>query len=102
MKKPVKKSSSKPVKKPVAKPAAKKKPAKKETQPQGNKKIEAAANIFGLGEGGLVGCSILAESLCPLLPNPCYKLVRFISTELESKNETFFFSFLCGGKNKKY
>jgi len=29
---------------------------------------------FGLGEGGLVGCSILAECFCPLLPNPCYKL----------------------------
>jgi len=52
MKKPVKKSSSKPVKKPVAKPAAKKKPAKKETQPQGNKKIEAAANEKRLAEGG--------------------------------------------------
>jgi hypothetical protein len=29
-------------------------------------------NGFGLGEGGLVGCSILAECFCPLLPNPCY------------------------------
>jgi len=28
-------------------------------------------NVFGLGEGGLVGCSILAECFCPLLPNPC-------------------------------
>ena len=31
------------------------------------------ANGFGLGEGGLVGYSILAECVCPLLPNPCYK-----------------------------
>jgi len=31
-------------------------------------------NVFGLGEGGLVGCSILAGCVCPLLPNPCYKL----------------------------
>ena len=31
-------------------------------------------NGFGLGEGGLVGCSIFAECFCPLLPNPCYKL----------------------------
>jgi len=28
-------------------------------------------NGFGLGEGGLVGCSNLAECFCPLLPNPC-------------------------------
>jgi hypothetical protein len=28
-------------------------------------------NVFGLGEGGLVGCSNLAEGVCPLLPNPC-------------------------------
>jgi len=33
--------------------------------------------------------------------NRCYKLVRFISTELESKDETFFFSFLCGWKKLK-
>jgi hypothetical protein len=31
-----------------------------------------AANVIGLGEGGLVGCSILAECVCPLLPSPCY------------------------------
>jgi hypothetical protein len=30
-----------------------------------------AHNGFGLGEGGLVGCSNLAECVCPLLPNPC-------------------------------
>jgi hypothetical protein len=35
-----------------------------------------------------------------ILPNCCYKLVRFNSTELDLKDETFFFSFLCGGKNK--
>jgi len=29
------------------------------------------ANGFGLGEGGLVGCPILAGCFCPLLPNPC-------------------------------
>jgi len=31
-----------------------------------------AGNVFGLGEGGLVGYSISAECFCPLLPNPCY------------------------------
>jgi len=31
-----------------------------------------AGNGFGLGEGGLVGCSNLAGCFCPLLPNPCY------------------------------
>lgn len=36
----------------------------------------------------------------PIAQNTCYKLVRFISTELELKNETFFFSFLCGGEIK--
>jgi len=30
-----------------------------------------AYNVIGLGEGGLVGCSILAECFCPLLPSPC-------------------------------
>jgi len=35
-------------------------------------------NGFGLGEGGLVGCSILAQCFCPLLPNPCYTLARLI------------------------
>ena len=30
-----------------------------------------AANGFGLGEGGLVGCSKFAKCVCPLLPNPC-------------------------------
>jgi hypothetical protein len=33
------------------------------------------ANVFGLGEGGFVGCSNLAECFCPLLPNPCYRFV---------------------------
>jgi len=33
-----------------------------------------------------------------ILPNCCYKLVRIYSTELDLKDETFFFSFLCGGK----
>jgi hypothetical protein len=32
--------------------------------------VAITANVFGLGEGGLVGCSILAECVCPLLPNP--------------------------------
>jgi len=36
--------------------------------------FRVAANGIGLGEGGLVGCSILAGCVCPLLPNPCYKL----------------------------
>jgi len=34
--------------------------------------LRIAANVFGLGEGGLVGRLILAECVCPLLPNPCY------------------------------
>jgi hypothetical protein len=33
-----------------------------------------------------------------ILPNCCYKLVRFNSTELDLKYEYFFFSFLCSGK----
>jgi hypothetical protein len=37
--------------------------------------------VFGLGEGGLVGCSILAEFVCPLLPNPCYMKCRLIYDE---------------------
>jgi hypothetical protein len=40
--------------------------------------LKLGNNGFGLGEGGLVGCSILAECFCPLLPNPCYTLARFI------------------------
>ena len=46
-----------------------------------------AANGFGLGEGGLVGCSILAECFCPLLPNPCYKLaaVYYTGTLIEAQ-----------------
>ena len=31
----------------------------------------------------------------------CYLLVRFISKELELERKRFFFSFLCGGENKK-
>ena len=37
-----------------------------------------AHNVCGLGEGGLVGCSNLAECVCPLLPNPCYMKCRLI------------------------
>jgi len=36
------------------------------------KVFKISHNGFGLGEGGLVGCSILAGCVCPLLPNPCY------------------------------
>jgi len=36
-----------------------------------------------------------------ILPNCCYNLVRFYSTELELERKRFFFSFLCGGKNNK-
>jgi hypothetical protein len=36
-----------------------------------------------------------------ILPNHCYKLVRYYSTELDLKDETFFFSFLSDGKNIK-
>jgi hypothetical protein len=43
--------------------------------------IFISANGFGLGEGGLVGCSILAECFCPLLPNPCYWLARLIKNK---------------------
>jgi len=39
--------------------------------------VAIAGNGFGLGEGGLVGCSILAGCFCPLLPNPCYVVVFF-------------------------
>jgi len=41
-----------------------------------------ATNGFGLGEGGLVGCSNLAECVCPLLPNPCYSQYGLLSTKL--------------------
>lgn len=40
-------------------------------------------NVFGLGEGGLVGCSILAECFCPLLPSPCYMKCRLIYDEAQ-------------------
>jgi len=46
--------------------------------PQNGMLVTITHNVFGLGEGGLVGGSILAECFCPLLPNPCYLLVRFI------------------------
>jgi hypothetical protein len=44
---------------------------------------------FGLGEGGLVGCSKFAECVCPLLPNPCYKLaaVNYRKTKIEALNK---------------
>jgi len=45
------------------------------------KNIEA--NVIGLGEGGLVGCSILAECVCPLLLNPCYMKCRLIYDEAQ-------------------
>jgi hypothetical protein len=51
-------------------------------------KSSIVGNVIGLGEGGLVGCSILAECFCPLLPNPCYLLVRLIQDKLDTKNET--------------
>jgi hypothetical protein len=38
--------------------------------------------------------------IIPIALNRCYRQVRFIPTEIESKNKTFFFSFLCGGKIK--
>jgi hypothetical protein len=38
-------------------------------------------NVFGLGEGGLVGCSKLAECVCPLLPSPCYMKCRLIKNK---------------------
>jgi hypothetical protein len=46
-------------------------------------------NGLGLGEGGLVGWSILAEFFCPLLPNPCYKLAAVIyrKTQIEVLNK---------------
>jgi hypothetical protein len=47
-------------------------------------------NVFGLGEGGLVGCSILAECFCPLLPNPCYKLAAVVKDKAHLKTKTFF------------
>lgn len=43
-------------------------------------------NVIGLGEGGLVECSFLAECVCPLLPNPCYKLAGLFSTKAQSKH----------------
>jgi hypothetical protein len=40
--------------------------------------VAISANGFGIGEGGLVGCSSLAVIVCPLLPNPCYTLFVLI------------------------
>ncbi len=42
-----------------------------------------------LGEGGLVGCSILVGCVCPLLPSPCYKLaaVNYRKTQIEELNK---------------
>jgi len=47
------------------------------------------ANVLGLGEGGLVGCSILTGGVCPLLPNPCYKLAAVIyrKNQIEALNK---------------
>jgi hypothetical protein len=44
---------------------------------------------IGLGEGGLVRCSILAECFCPLLPTRCYKLAAVIyrKTQIEALNK---------------
>jgi len=47
-------------------------------------------NGFGLGEGGLVGCSNLAECVCPLLPSPCYKLAAVVKDKAHLKTKTFF------------
>ena len=47
-------------------------------------------NVLGLGEGGLVGCSNLAGFVCPLLPNPCYKLAAGVKDKAHLKTKTFF------------
>jgi len=46
-------------------------------------------NGFGLGEGGQVGRLKFAECVCPLLPNPCYKLaaVNYRKTKIEALNK---------------
>jgi hypothetical protein len=56
-------------------------------------------NGIGLGEGGLVGCSILAGCFCPLLPNPCYKQYGIIAQNSNRRTEPFSFLFLSDGKN---
>lgn len=50
---------------------------------------KVAYNVFGLGEGGLIGYLNLAECVCPLLPNPCYKLAAVIyrKTQIEALNK---------------
>jgi hypothetical protein len=58
-----------------------------------------ATNVFGLGEGGLVGCPILEECFCPLLPNPCYKQYGIIAQNSNRRTEFFSFLFLSDGKN---
>ena len=58
------------------------------------------AYVFGLGEGGLVGRSILAECFCLLLPNPCYTLARFISRMFNWNTKPFSFLFCAVGKQK--
>jgi len=51
-------------------------------------RLTLADNVIGLGEGGLVECSILAECFCPLLPSPCYKLAGLVKTNVQSKHKT--------------
>jgi hypothetical protein len=56
-------------------------------------------NVLWLGEVPPCRMFDLSTKGCGgILPNHCYKLVRYYSTELDLKYETFFFSFLCGGK----
>jgi hypothetical protein len=57
-----------------------------------------AHNVLRLGEGCQTDAQFSHKNQWQLLPNRCYLLVRFISTELELESKRFFFSFLCDGK----
>jgi hypothetical protein len=52
-------------------------------------------NVIWLGEVAFVRWLVCRKAI---LPNCCYLLVRFITTELELERKRFFFSFLCDGK----
>jgi len=45
--------------------------------------LKGLSNVFGLGEGGLVGCLKLGGCFCPPSPSPCYTLARLVKTKLK-------------------
>jgi hypothetical protein len=63
--------------------------------------FRVAANVLQLGEVPPSRMFDLSTKVYGgILPNCCYKLVRFNSTELDLKYKTFFFSFFVRWENK--